>query len=66
MALVAGCIGGASSIVEVGALLRAAGFKDIRISPVEESKSFMRDWAPGMPVTDYLVSASIEAIKPST
>ena len=65
MALVAGCIGGASSIVEVSALLEAAGFEKIRVSPVEESKSFMRDWAPGLPVTDYLVSASIEAIRPS-
>jgi len=33
------------------------------VSPKDESKSFIRDWAPGLPVTDYIVSANIEAKK---
>ena len=40
------------------------GFEDVRIAPKEESKSFIREWAPGTPVTDYVVAATIEAVKP--
>jgi len=46
-------------------MLHAAGFEDVRIQPKEESKSFIREWAPGTPITDYVVSASIEAVKPA-
>lgn len=66
MALFTGCMAGASLIAEVEEMLRAAGFKQIRVSAKDESKTFMRDWAPGTAVTDYVVSASIEAIKPAT
>lgn len=65
LALFTGCMAGASLISEVEAMLQAAGFQQIRILPKDESKEFIRDWAPGQPVTDYVVSATIEAIKPS-
>ena len=45
---------------------RAAGFEQIRIQPKDESKTFIEDWAPGRKVTDFVVSATIEAIKPGT
>ena len=64
MALLTGCMAGASPISEVEPMLRNAGFRQIRIAPKDESKSFIRDWAPGIPITDYVVSATIEAIKP--
>ncbi len=64
MALYTGCIAGACTVAEVEAMLRASGFIEIRIAPKDESKSFMRDWVPGSDVTDYVVSATIEAIKP--
>lgn len=64
MALYTGCVAGASTVGEIEAMLRAAGFTRIRVAPREESKSFMRDWVSGTPVTDYVVSASIEAVKP--
>jgi len=41
-----------------------AGFKDIRITPKDDSKDFIKDWAPGKNVTDYVLSAHIEAVKP--
>jgi SAM-dependent methyltransferase len=63
--LLTGCMAGASLITELEAMLRSAGFEQIRIAPKDESKVFMRDWAPGKPITDFLVSASIEAVKPS-
>jgi predicted methyltransferase len=64
LALHAGCIAGASHIDEVGAMLRKSGFSDIRIEPKDESREFIRTWATGRNVEDYVVSATIEAIKP--
>lgn len=66
MALFTGCMAGASQISEVEEMLRTNGFEQIRIAPRDESKAFIRDWAPGMAITDYVVSATIEAIKPAT
>jgi SAM-dependent methyltransferase len=62
--LVAGCMGNASLIGDLEAMMREAGFDQIRIQPKDESKEFIKDWAPGHNVTDYVVSATIEAIKP--
>jgi len=63
-ALIAGCMGNASLIEELEAMMLDAGFTNIRIEPKDESREFIRDWAPGHNVTDYVVSATIEAIKP--
>ena len=65
MALLTGCMAGATPIAELGETLHALGFEDVRIAPKEESKSFIREWAPGTPITDYVVSAAIEAVKPA-
>ncbi len=62
--LIAGCMGNASLVDELEAMIRAAGFVDVRIEPKDESKAFIRDWAPDHNVTDYVVSATIEGIKP--
>ncbi|HPA89658.1 MAG TPA: arsenite methyltransferase [Quisquiliibacterium sp.] len=63
-ALIAGCMGNASLIGDLEAMMRAAGFAQIRIEPKDESKAFIADWAPGRNVTDYVVAATIEAVKP--
>jgi arsenite methyltransferase len=65
MALYTGCMAGASLVSEIETLLRASGFTRIRVAAKTESKSFIRDWAPGTDVSDYLVSATIEAVKPA-
>jgi arsenite methyltransferase len=62
--LIAGCMGNASMIEELEGIMAAAGFVDIRIQPKDESREFIRDWAPGRGVEDYVVSATIEAVKP--
>lgn len=64
MALYTGCMAGASLVSDLEAMLEANGFEDIRVVPRDESKSFIRDWAPGTDITEYVVSASIEAVKP--
>ncbi len=63
-ALIAGCMGNASLIETLETLIKEAGFENVRIEPKDESKEFIRDWAPDHNVTDYVVSATIEGIKP--
>lgn len=60
----AGCMAGASLVEDLDAMMRDAGFTDIRIAPKDESKHFIKDWAPGRGVEDYVLSATIEAVKP--
>lgn len=64
MALYTGCLAGASLVAEVEAMLREQGFVKIRIAAREESRAFIREWAPDAGLADYVVSAAIEAIKP--
>ncbi|MBK1724643.1 arsenite methyltransferase [Thiocystis violacea] len=65
LALYAGCMGGAVSIPELTVMLETSGFTDIRIRPKDASRTFIRDWAPGMSIEDFVVSATIEAVKPA-
>jgi hypothetical protein len=44
--------------------MQAAGFAQIVIEPKDESKEFIRDWAPNLSIEDYVVSAAIQAVKP--
>lgn len=62
--LIAGCMGNASLVEELEKMIRDAGFEKVSIQPKDESKEFIRDWAPGHNVTDYVVSATIEGVKP--
>lgn len=62
--LIAGCMGNASLIDDLEKMIADAGFEEIKIQPRDESKEFIRDWAPDHSITDYVISASIEAVKP--
>ena len=53
---------GASSIDELQEMLRGAGFINVRMALNEGSREFIREW--GENLDQYIVSASIEAIKP--
>src|SRR5437016_7563260 len=59
-----GCMAGALQITELEQMLRSSGFKDINIAPKDSSRSFIREWLPGKQIEDYLLSATIEAVKP--
>lgn len=65
LALVAGCIGNAMELEELEAVIRQAGFVEVRIAPKDESRDFIRDWAPGRGVEDYVQSATIEGRRPA-
>jgi SAM-dependent methyltransferase len=64
LALYTGCMAGASSIDALEAMMRDAGFTAIAIQPKDESREFIRTWAPGRGIEAYVVSATIEARKP--
>lgn len=64
LALYSGCMAGASQVSELQTILESHGFENICIEPKDESKEFIKDWAPGRGVEDYVISATIEAVKP--
>lgn len=59
------CVSGASTIDALEAMLKDAGFVDISIAPKGDSREFIREWAPGHVVDEYIRSAAIEAKKPA-
>jgi len=63
MHLYSACVSGASSINEIEQMMQQAGFQHIKITPKDESREFIKDWAPGSNIEDYVISASIQAIK---
>lgn len=65
LAMLTGCISGASTISENEQWLKEAGFIDIEISiKREESQALAKGWATQINLEDYVASASIEARKP--
>jgi SAM-dependent methyltransferase len=63
MQMLSACISGAASVDEVEGMLAAAGFTAVDVRPKEESREFIRDWEPGTKLEDYVLSASIQAVK---
>lgn len=63
MELYSACVSGASTVAETKQILEKAGFSDIRIKPMDESRSFIKDWSSGETLADYVLSATIEAVK---
>lgn len=66
LALYSSCMGGALTVAELKTMLGESGFQAIRIQPKDESREFIREWAPGRNVQEYVASAFIEAVKPAT
>ncbi len=66
LALYTGCVAGAAGIGEIERLLHAAGFDAVTVTPKDSSRELLREWVPGRGVEDYVVSATIEAVKPAT
>jgi len=61
--LYCGCITGAITITELEQILSEAGFQQIRITPQEESRELIKEWAPGQGIENYVISATIEAVR---
>lgn len=57
------CVAGAATVSELESVLAAVGFSAINIQPKDSSKDFIKDWVPGSGAEDYVLSATIEAVK---
>ena len=64
LALYAGCIAGAALIEDLESMLAGAGFSNIEITPIDKSKEIIREFIPGRKIEDFVISATIEAVKP--
>ncbi|RJQ31915.1 MAG: methyltransferase domain-containing protein [Actinobacteria bacterium] len=62
--LLSKCASGAATAAEIKEMLTNAGFINIKVAPKEESKKLVNSWDSKINVGDYVLSATIEAIKP--
>lgn len=62
--LYTGCMSGASEMEELKSMLKEAGFTSIYVAPLDKSKELIREWVLDGSIEDYVVSATIEAVKP--
>lgn len=63
VSLICGCMSGASSTERIQTLLSNSGFSEISIETKSKSKEFIKDWRPEIGIENYIVSATIEAVK---
>jgi len=63
VSLICGCMSGASSIKTIQTFLHNAGFSEIKIESKDKSREFIKDWRPESGIEDYIISATIEAVK---
>ena len=54
---------GASSVEELRVYLENAGFSEISIKTNEVSKEYAEKWGHNLKVGEYIMSASVKAIK---
>jgi len=66
MELLAGCVAGAASIGDLTLALQDAGFAEVRIEPIPGSQETIAQWMPHRNIADYVVSATLQAVKPTT
>jgi arsenite methyltransferase len=64
LSLISACIGGAEGVESIKRMLEETGFKEVKVTPVEASRDFIREWLPDKGLENVLASARIEAIKP--
>lgn len=60
-----GCIAGAAAVAELEGMIASAGFKDVRITVQEQSRTVIEEWSPGTGAEQFVASALIEAVKPA-
>ena len=64
--LIANCVGGALSAGEYEEMLITAGFKDVKITPKDDSRELIKEWDPEKKLEEFILSATIEGIKPAS
>lgn len=63
LALIAGCIGGAEYVEDLKRMINDAGFKDIRLTPKDNSREIIKEWIPDKNIEENVASFIIVASK---
>ncbi len=63
LASIAGCIGGAEYVENIKSMLQNAGFKDIKLTPKDNTREIIKAWTPDKNMEDYVASYIIKAVK---
>jgi arsenite methyltransferase len=61
----AACVTGATTVEALEGMLADAGFVDVEIAPKADSAEFISEWDDERDLSEYIVSATIEARKPA-
>lgn len=61
---VSACVAGAATVGDLETMLSDTGFEAIAIEPKDDSEEFIREWSDERDLSEYIVSATIEARKP--
>ncbi len=60
---IAGCIAGAEHVDKIRDMLVSIGFKDVKMTPKDNSRDIISTWAPDKKMEDFVASYIIEAVK---
>lgn len=63
LSMYSGCIAGAEHVDNIELMLHNAGFKDIKMTPKDNSREIIKDWIPDKNIEDFIASFIIEATK---
>jgi len=63
LTMMAGCVAGAEYVENLRTMMINAGFKNIKLTPKNNSREILRSWAPESNVEDFVASYIIEATK---
>lgn len=61
--MMSGCIAGAEYIENIREMMQMAGFKDVKLTPKDNSKDIISSWVPNRNIEDFVASYIIEATK---
>ena len=64
LSAIGACVGGATLVTELRAMLAGAGFGRIEITPKESSRGYIGQWTDDATAGEFIVSALITAVKP--
>jgi arsenite methyltransferase len=62
--LLCNCIAGTVTSVELEEMLKSAGFQNIRIQSIRESRESIREWITIKKAADFVISGTVKATKP--
>lgn len=63
LAMMTGCIAGAEYVENIRTIMQNAGFKDIKLTPKDNSREILKSWVPDRNVEDFVASYIIEGTK---